>query len=74
MWLTIEDERHLLAAADLPLACRVAASYHNQVVYDGPADDGFADETEWMERRAQAHMEAPSSDDELLDENPTTIE
>ena len=64
IWLTVENERHLLTLQDIPLACRIAASYHNQVAYAVPPDDGFAAETEWMERQALLHMEASSSDDE----------
>ncbi len=64
IWLSVENERHVVTEDELPLACRLAASYHNQLAYNVPPDDGFDAETQRMEALAQLHMEAPSSDDD----------
>jgi len=64
IWLSVENERHVLVEQEFPLACRLAASYHNQLAYNAPPDDGFDEETLQMEQQAQQHMEALSSDED----------
>ena len=64
IWLSVENERHLVTEQEFPFACRLAASYHNQLAYNTPPDDGFDEETRQMENQAQQHMEAPLSDDD----------
>lgn len=62
IWLQVENEMHALAPCELSLAAEIAASYHNQICYNVPPDDGWQEETEAMEARAEAHMLAPDSD------------
>ncbi len=64
IWLSVENDRHLVTEGELPFACRLAASYHNQLAYNTPPEDGFNEESRIMEQMAQRHMEAPSSDDD----------
>jgi hypothetical protein len=68
LFLQVENHRIPLCARDLPLATSVAVSYHNQLAYNAPEPDGWAEETAHMEAMAVRHMEAPSSEDS--DEDP----
>ena len=56
IFLQVENEMHRLDAADLPLAVAVAASYHNQICYNIPPEDGWNEETKMMEARAHARV------------------
>jgi hypothetical protein len=64
VYLTVENDSICLGEQDLRLAAVVAASYHNQICYNIPADDFWEEETAQMEAAAKAHMDAPSSDDD----------
>jgi hypothetical protein len=70
IWLSVENEQLLVWPVELRLATHLAASYHNQIAYNVPVDDGFIAETHYMEQRAQEHMEAPDDDDEGGDWRP----
>ena len=65
LFLRIENHNIYLTPGDINLASAVAASYHNQICYNIPADDFWEEETAQMEAAAKAHMDAPSSDDEI---------
>jgi hypothetical protein len=67
LYLQVENHRIPLGAQDLRLAVSVAVSYHNQLAYNVPPPDGWAEETVRMEQAALRHMEAPSSDDSHSD-------
>jgi hypothetical protein len=62
LFLQVENHRIPLGARDLPLATSVVVSYHNQLAYNAPAPDGWAEETVRMEAAAVRHMEAPLSE------------
>ena len=64
VWLSVENELHRVTTQELSFACMLAASYHNQIAYNVPPDDGFQAETRQMEQSAMNHMEAPLSDDD----------
>ena len=64
IWISVENERHIVTFEELHIACFLAASYHNQIACNVPPDDGFQAETRRMELSAQHHMELPSSDEE----------
>ena len=61
-WLQVENETLQLSDGDLPLAARVAASYHNQICYNAAPDDGWHDETRAMEAQAEQNYMALLSD------------
>ena len=61
-WLQVENEKLLLTEGDLSLAARVSASYHNQLCYNAPDDDGWNAETAAMEAEAEERQAAPPSD------------
>ena len=63
LYMEVENTRHLLRPCELRLAAEMAASYHNQICYNLPPDDGWADETACMEEAAEQHMHDPLSDD-----------
>ena len=63
LFLQVENHRIPLAPQDLRLATSVAVSYHNQIAYNVPPSDGWAEDTARMEEMAARHMDAPSSDD-----------
>lgn len=52
VFIQVENEFHKLAAAEIPLAAAICASYHNQVCYNLPPDDGWDAETRSMEAAA----------------------
>ena len=62
LWLQVENQMHALYPPELRLAAEIAASYHNQICHNVPPDDGWQEETEAMEQRAEMHMLAPDSD------------
>lgn len=63
LFLQVENHRIPLGVQDLRLASSVTASYHNQIAYNVPPSDGWAEETAYMEAMAVRHMEASSSED-----------
>ena len=63
LFLQVENHRIPLGGQDLRLAASVVVSYHNQIAYNAPPPDGWAEETAYMEEMAVRHMEAPSSDE-----------
>jgi hypothetical protein len=64
LYLQVENEMHRLSAADVPLAVTIVASYHNQICYNIPPEDGWNEETCMMEARARARMTEVGATDE----------
>ena len=64
-WLSVEGVYHrVLPGPQLALACELAASYHNSISYNAPADDGFARDMAQRELRVINRMlEAPDESD-----------
>lgn len=62
-WIRVEGEYVPMHEQYLPFACCVSASYHNQLAYNAVYDDGFCADMAERERRIQAHMDEPCSDD-----------
>jgi hypothetical protein len=67
LFLQVENHRIPLGAQDLRLAASAVVSYHNQIAYNVPSPDGWAEETSFMEAMAVRHMEASSSEDSQED-------
>jgi len=63
LFLQVENVRIPLARGDLRLAAEASAAYHNEICYNVPPDDGWADETARMEHDAEQHMRDPPSDE-----------
>ena len=63
IWLQVDNDMLPLSETDLPLAARIAASYHNQICYNAPPDDGWRAETDFMEARAEERISASLSED-----------
>jgi hypothetical protein len=63
LFLQVENQLIPLGPQDLRLAVSVAVAYHNQIAYNVPPPDGWAEETARMEETALRHMEASSSED-----------
>ena len=73
LWLKTEGMMLLLEPQDIPLACRVAAAYHDALVDPGTGyydDDCFMAETAQMEAAAAAHMEVEGSGASAEDDPP----
>jgi hypothetical protein len=63
LFLQVGNQNIRLGPNDLRLAVSIAVSYHNQLAYNVPTPDGWAEETLQMEESARQHMENPSSSD-----------
>ena len=56
LFLQVENNLHPVELAEIPFAAVIAASYHNQISYNAPLDDGWAAETHVMEKNARENM------------------
>ena len=63
LWIQVENTVIGLGGGDLRLAAELSAAYHNEISYNAPPDDGWADETARMQEAAEQHMRDPPSDD-----------
>ena len=63
-WLRVEGKViPVTSESALQLACHASAAYHDWLAYNAPEDDGFAEDMAERERRIQAHMDEPNSED-----------
>ena len=58
VYLHIDGDHFLLEDdSQISLASEIVACYHNEVFCNKPPNDGWDEETQWMEEKAIQHME-----------------
>lgn len=63
LFLQVENEFIRVNPQEIGLAAALVASYHNQIAYNAPPDDGWDEETRDMEARAAEGAEGPDEHD-----------
>ena len=62
LFIRVENEYLRVNHNEIDLAAAIVASYHNQLAYNAPPDDGWREETEEMEAAARARTEGGRED------------